>query len=210
MVAGLTTGITPCVTTNCGYSCPFGYHNDRYRDTYLRFYPFFYHDGTERPIQRPLDADEQTEYYSGKKKCHTIKNILLIDEGCIIRFLSATYAGKWHDKSIVDDEQYQLPAGSVLYQDMGFQGFVVADVLIQQPTKKPRGGDLTAEQKGENRRIASEKMRIEHTMCSVKRCRIIKDKIRLWQDRIRDMVMAIACGLHNFRLRYRPWHYDTL
>ena len=66
------------------------------------------------------------------------------------------------------------------------------------------------EQKEENRRIASEKMRIEHTMCSVKRCRIVKDKVRYWQDRIRDMVMEIACGLHNFRLQFRPWHYDTL
>lgn len=176
----------------------------------MLIFPFFCHDGTERPIQRPGDPDEQTEYYSGKKKCHTIKNILLIDDQCIIHFLSATYAGKWHDKSLVDDEHYQLPAGSVLYQDMGFQGFTVADVLIQQPTKKPRGGDLTAAQKADNRRIASEKMRIEHTMCSVKRCRIVKDKIRLWKDNIRDMVMDIACGLHNFRLRYRPWHYDTL
>ncbi len=93
---------------------------------------------------------------------------------------------------------------------MGFQGFAVEDVCIQQPMKKPRGGDLTSEQKGDNRRIASEKMRIEHTMCSVKRCRIIKDKIRYWQDRVRDMVMEIACGLHNFRVRHRPWHYDTL
>jgi DDE superfamily endonuclease len=103
-----------------------------------------------------------------------------------------------------------LPAGSVLYQDMGFQGFAVANVTIQQPTKKPRGGELTTEQKEDNQRIASEKMRIEHTMCSVKRCRIIKDKLRYWQDAIRDLVMEIACGLHNFRLQYRPWNYDTL
>ena len=210
MVAGVTTNITCYITTNCGSSCPFSHHNDRCSPTCLRYDPLFYHDGTERPIQRPVDADEQTEYYSGKKKCHTIKNILLIDERCIIRFLSATYAGKWHDKSLVDDEQYWLPAGSVLYQDMGFQGFTVADVLIQQPTKKPRGGTLTAAQKADNHRIASEKMRIEHTMGSIKRCRIIKDKIRLWQDNSRDMVMDIACGLHNFRLRYRPWHYGTL
>jgi hypothetical protein len=93
---------------------------------------------------------------------------------------------------------------------MGFQGFAVANVMIQQPTKKPRGGELTTEQKEDNQRIASEKMRIEHTMCSVKRCRIIKDKLRYWQDAIRDMVMEIACGLHNFRLQYRPWNYDTL
>jgi hypothetical protein len=123
--------------------------------------------------------------------------------------MSPTHAGKWHEKSIVDDEHYTLPPGSVLYQDMGFQGFAVANVTMQQPTKKPRGGELTPVQKEENQRIASEKMRIEHTMCSVKRCRIIKDRIRYWQDTIRDIVMEIACGLHNLRLRHRPWHYDT-
>ncbi len=160
-------------------------------------------------MQRPVAADEQNEYYSGKKKYHTVKNILLIDDMCVIRFISATYAGKWHDKSLVDEEQYTLPSGSVLYQDMGFQGFAVVNVTIQQPAKKPRSGRLSCEQKGENRRIASQKMRIEHTIGSVKRCRIIKDTIRYWQDRVRDIVMAIAAGLHNLRLRYRPWHYET-
>lgn len=138
-----------------------------------------------------------------------MKNILLIDVRCCIRFLSATYAGKWHDKALVDDEQYSLPAGSVLYQDRGFQGFTIACGQVQQPTKKPRGADLTAAQKAENQRIASEKMRIEHTMSSVKRCRIVKDKMRYWQDQIRDLVMAIACGLHNLRLRHRPWSYGS-
>jgi hypothetical protein len=41
----------------------------------------------------------------------------------------------------------------------------------------------------------------------VKRFRIVKDKIRLLKDRIRDTVMETCCGLHNFRLQYRPWHY---
>lgn len=123
--------------------------------------------------------------------------------------MSATYPGKWHDKALVDDEVYRLPTGSVLYQDMGFQGFAVTNVTIQQPTKKPRGGALTAEQKEENRRISSEKMRIEHTIGSVKRCRIITDKLRYWQDRVRDTVMAIAAGLHNLRLRFRPWQYEA-
>lgn len=171
--------------------------------------PLFYHDGTERPIQRPVEPDEQNEYYSGKKKCHTVKNLLLADETCVIRFLSATYAGKWHDKSLADDEQYRLPPGSVLYQDIGCQGFTIVNGTTAQPTKKPRGGELTLEQKEENRRIASEKMRIEHTIGSVKRCRILQDKLRYWRGTVRDMVMAIAAGLHNLRLRYRPWHYET-
>ena len=123
--------------------------------------------------------------------------------------MSTTYAGKWHDKSLVDDESYTLPTGSVLYQDMGFQGIVIMNITIRQPTKKPRNGELTPEQKEENRRIASEKMRIEHTIGSLKRCRIIKDKLRYWRDTVRDVVMVIAAGLHNWRLRYRPWHYDT-
>jgi hypothetical protein len=138
-----------------------------------------------------------------------VKNILLIDDACIIRYMSTTYAGKWHDKSLVDDESYTLPSGSVLYQDMGFQGFAVANVTIQQPTKKPRGRDLTPEQKADNRRIASDKMRIEHTIGSVKRCRIVKDKLRYWQDTVRDTVIAIAAGLHNLRLQHRPWNYET-
>ena len=80
-------------------------------------YSRFYHDGTERPIQRPLDQDDQEEYYSGKQKCHTVKYVLLINMDCFIRFLSATYAGKWHDNVLVDDESYPLPPGSVFYQD---------------------------------------------------------------------------------------------
>lgn len=123
--------------------------------------------------------------------------------------MSATYAGKWHDKALVDDEVYPLPAGSVLYQDRGFQGFAVVQVTIQQPTKKPRGGHLTPNQKAENSRIARNKMRIEHTIGSVKRCRIVKEKLRYWQAIVRDMVMTIAAGLHNLRLQYRPWHYET-
>jgi DDE superfamily endonuclease len=46
----------------------------------------FVHDGTERPINRPQDPEEQRLYYSGKQKKHTIKNHIVIDEPCKIRF----------------------------------------------------------------------------------------------------------------------------
>jgi hypothetical protein len=54
----------------------------------------FVHDGTERPINRPQDPEEQRLYYSGKQKKHTIKNDIVIDEPCKIRFLSDTVEGK--------------------------------------------------------------------------------------------------------------------
>jgi hypothetical protein len=103
----------------------------------------------------------------------------VIDETCQICFLSATYEGKANDKILAELEGYRLPPGSYLYQDMGFQGFVLADVTIIQPKKKPRGGELTPPEKATNRRISSIRIRIEHAIGGVNRYRIVKDKIRL-------------------------------
>jgi hypothetical protein len=56
-------------------------------------------DGTERRRQRPTDAAQQTAHYSGKKKAHTDKNVLLINAyTSTVVYLSPTVAGKTHDK----------------------------------------------------------------------------------------------------------------
>ena len=134
-----------------------------------------------------------------------MKNVLLADGRCRVPFLSDTYEGSTHDKPIAEHTPYPLPEGAELLQDLGFIGFTLEGVQITQPHKKPRGQELTEEQKAENKLIAHRRVRIEHIICSIKRCRIIKDTIRLWKDTARDMVMAICCGLHNFRLRLNPW-----
>jgi hypothetical protein len=133
----------------------------------------------------------------------------VIKETCHICFLSATYEGRMHDKCIADLTGYTLPPGSYLYQDTGFQGFLLAGVTMFQPKKKPRGGELTPPEKATNRRISSIRIRIEHAIGGVKRYRMVKDKIRLLKDGIRDTVMETCCGLHNFRLLYRPWNYAS-
>jgi DDE superfamily endonuclease len=122
-------------------------------------------------------------------------------------FLSHTSAGKASEKSLAELAGYALPAGSWLSQDKGFQGFYLQDVTIVQPKKKPLGGELTPPEKATNRRISSIRIRIEHAIGGVKRYRIVKDTIRLLKDGLRDAVMETCCGLHNFRLQYRPWHY---
>ena len=133
----------------------------------------------------------------------------MIDEPCRICFLSATYEGKANDNSLAELEGYTLQRGSCLYQDMGFQGFILTGITIVQPQKKPRGGELTPLEKATNRRISSIRIRVEHAISGVKRYRIVKDKIRLFKDGIRDTVMETCCGLHNFRLQYRPWCYAS-
>jgi hypothetical protein len=134
-----------------------------------------------------------------------VKNVLLADESCRVPFLSDTYEGSTHDKPIADQTPYPLAEGSELLQDLGFVGFSLEGVQITQPHKKPRGKQLTDAQKADNQVISHRRVRIEHIICSIKRCRIIKDTIRLWKDTARDLVMAICCGLHNFRVRLHPW-----
>ena len=72
-------------------------------------------------------------------------------------------------------------------------------------TKKPRGQELTLEEKGTNQALNHRRLRIEHVNSSVKRCPIVKDRIRLWKQGVRDLVMEICCALHNFRVRLTPW-----
>jgi len=96
------------------------------------------------------------------------------------------------------------PPGCVLLKDTGFQGFEPAHVVTYQPKKKPRGHELSAEDKAENTMIASIRILVEHVIAGVKRCRIVHDVFRNTTAHFDDLVMEIACGLHNFRatLRY--------
>lgn len=170
----------------------------------------FFQDGTERPIERPKDPEKQTTFYSsGKKKRQCIKNNLLIDHQARIILLTPTCAGKKHDKKIADETGLVLPEGSSLAQDTGFQGYEVANVTMIQPMKKSRGKELTPEQKENNRRISSLRIGVEHAIGGVKRYRIVKDLVRARKDNFRDRAMETCCGLHNFRLNFRPWHYNA-
>jgi hypothetical protein len=170
----------------------------------------YFQDGTERAIPRPNDQESQRFYYSGKQKRHTLKNVVLINEHCRIVLLTLTCEGKKHDKKVSDEADFELPSGSCLYQDTGFQGFALEGVIIVQPKKKPKGKALTQDDKDRNRQISSVRVRVEHAIGGAKRYRIVKDKIRNWKDDFRDQVMATCCGLHNFRLTFRPWHYDPI
>ncbi len=93
--------------------------------------------------------------------------------------------------------------------DADAEGDLFVDALegveILTPCKKPRGGALTPAQKAYNRQLAALRIRIEHVLSSVKRCRIIKEICRLRLVGARDAVMEIACSLHNFRITLFPW-----
>ena len=118
-------------------------------------------------------------------------------------YLSKTYPGKRHDKRICDEEGYTFPRSSQLLQDTGFQGYAPEDVIIYQPKKKPRGGELDLCDRFLNAIISSARITVENIICGIKRCRILKDPFRNHLPGFDDLVMEIACGLHNLRVRHR-------
>ena len=74
--------------------------------------------------------------YSGKQKPHRDKNVVVVNAKTKrVGYLSQTYAGKVHDKKIVDTEPIRYPAGTILYKDTGFQGYEPKVQQSQQPKK---------------------------------------------------------------------------
>jgi hypothetical protein len=164
----------------------------------------FSHDGAERRCQRPQDKQAQQEYYSGKKKAHTFKNHLVIHpESRRVCYLGDTVAGKIHDKKLAQQANLTFPAHALLEQDTGFHGFAPQRVIVLQPQKKPKGKDQPFAQQFINRVIASARIIVENVIAGVQRGRILKDVFRNNKADFADLVMELACGLHNFRVERR-------
>ncbi len=66
-----------------------------------------------------------------------------------------------------------------------------------------RAKELTEIDKFLNRLISRVRIVVENVICGIKRCRIVKDPLRLSKENISDTVMEIACGLHNLRVTFR-------
>lgn len=160
-------------------------------------------DGTERRIKRPKDKEKQRQYYSGKKKANTVKNIILSDGKNRINFLSPTVEGRKHDKKITEETNLHLPRDSTILGDLGFLGLLIFGVKLALPYKKKGGVPLTDNQKQQNRVLSSMRVKTEHAIRGVKISRIVSDTYRNYRQNFEDTIMEIACGLHNFRIKMR-------
>ena len=104
-------------------------------------------DGTERRRQRPKSPEEQALHYSGKKKVHSDKHIVIVNvQTKRVGFWSGTYAGKTHDKKVAESEAICYPRRSRLYKDTGFQGYEPRVRETCQPKKsRVRGNSALSE-----------------------------------------------------------------
>ena len=99
-------------------------------------------DGTERRRQRPKNPEKQRLHYSGKKKAHSDKNVVIVNaHSKRVGYLSGTYAGKTHDKKVAEDEGIRYPPQSTLLKDTGFQGYEPRVRGTYQPKKSHPAGN---------------------------------------------------------------------
>lgn len=163
-------------------------------------------DGTERPIQRPKNKDKQKRNYSGKKKTHTRKNLIIADKDKNIVYLSPTVEGKKHDYAMFKDEfpPGKIPEDIKLWTDLGFLGIEkdYPNLNVIMPKKKPKGKKLTEKEKENNKVISGFRVKVEHAIGGIKRLRITTDKFRNKTYDFNDKVMLIACGLWNYHLSF--------
>jgi hypothetical protein len=84
--------------------------------------------------------------------------------------------------------------------DSGYQGILKLHANSETPKKKPKGGELIAEEKAENKRLSQERILIENVNAKVKVFKIVANKYRNRRKRF-GLRMALICGIINFEAR---------
>ncbi len=195
--------LTPILNQALGYEAQLPVRQARDIEQVLASCPGleFIIDGAERPVRRPKDKEKQRQRYSGKKKRHTVKNNVITDKRTRkIKVLSPTVEGKKHDKKLADEQDISFPKDSQLWKDTGFQGYEPQGVKTHQPKKKPKGGELTSEEKENNSAISRQRISVEHSIGGVKVYRIVHHVFRNMREGFDDLAMETACGLYNLRV----------
>ena len=141
----------------------------------------FIDSAEQQQIPRPVDKRKRRAYYSGKKKMHTaVKNQLMVNNHGIIIHKTNHKIGCRHDYNIYKNHHPATPKQVVSVFDLGYLG-IEKDFprqLSALPYKKKRNQELSEEEKEYNQYHSKKRIVIEHTICRMKKYRILADVFR--------------------------------
>ena len=152
-------------------------------------------DSFETPIPRLSENDRQKRVYSGKKKRHTLKTQIITDHKGTISDVNSGHRGPRADVKIWNETE--LPGEHKEKPKIGDKAYVGAEKPTRTPQKKPKGGELSEEEKAANRLISQERIYVEHSIRKIKGFRVVRDEYRLAQGIFPTVVSAIV-GLLQF------------
>lgn len=153
-------------------------------------------DSTEQVRQRPKNYQDQKKHFSGKQQSHTFKNsVISCSKGEDIIDIAVGARGPEADINLFRQQQAKFTQAQQFVGDKAYVGAA----RTTTPSKKPRGRELTPEQKEENKQISHQRIFIEHLIRCLKIFRIAADKFRLNPEKYRVVILTI-CGLVRLRL----------
>jgi hypothetical protein len=164
-------------------------------------------DGVEQPKRKPKAPAKRKSDYSGKKKRHTLKQIVISTPSGIIVDQSPSVGGRAHDFKVFKDDHAKRALCDefkdyrvTLYGDSGFDGMGAQGLPLEVRLneKARRNHPLTREQKKLNRLRSATRIEIEHTFSRRKKYRIASDIYRN-RDEDYDPTMSVVGGLVNLR-----------
>ena len=155
-------------------------------------------DTWEQPIPRPQDNEQEKAHYSGKQKEHTRKNQLIcLPNGTDIVDVVIGEKGPRSDSKLFEETQSGLPETLKFTGDKAYVG----RRNTTTPHKKPRGGQLTQQQKDFNRQVSQKRVYVEHLIRTLKILRIAQERFRM-RARMYELAIGCVCGLVRLRVQY--------
>lgn len=154
-------------------------------------------DSAEQEIERPSEHSEQKKYYSGKQKRHTFKNQLIVLP--LGKDIVDVVIGEYGPKSDINICRKTLKKFEPEQQLIGDKAYV-GETQIVTPSKKPKNGELTNDQKEENKTLSSRRIYVEHLIRVMKIFKVAQERFRLGKKRYKS-VMLTVCGLVRLRIK---------
>ncbi len=169
-----------------------------------KYFPGFlaFIDSTEQQIPRPIDKNKRKIYYSGKKKRHTVKNQIMVNNRGYILHKIGYKKGRRHDYDVYKKNHPITPKEVVNVVDLGYLGIEkdYPEQLSELPHKKNRNQPEVSQEEKEYNKIHSKKrIIVEHTISRLKKYRIMSD---IFRNKLRkyNKVLDIVAGLVNYRI----------
>ena len=133
---------------------------------------------------------------------HTRKSVIISDRTRKVLVITKQKSGRRHDKRLADKALLfdHLPEEIDVYADTAFTGEQRVHQRTYLPRRKPRGRNLTIDEKEMNTLISSLRVVVEHTIGGIKRYRCISEKLRNRTQAIDDTFLLLSSGLWNYHL----------
>ena len=161
-------------------------------------------DTFEQRIQRPKDRTVADRYYSGKKKQHTLKSQVAVEESGEVVDVAESVPGPTADITLLEESQLldRLPEEVGGLGDLAYVGIDKRQRHSAAPRRKPRGKERPAEDIEYNRAFARRRIPVEHTIGQLRQFQALSQMDRHHRNHHTARVRAVA-GLVNRRRRLR-------